>query len=66
LQYWLEKILDESTQSKARLQFRIAHQPNKPTFKEASPNEYGYDCTDSEVKSKFINLAIGFFLDKDW
>jgi hypothetical protein len=32
-QYWLEKCLDEPTQSKAILQFRRAHQPDKPTFK---------------------------------
>jgi hypothetical protein len=33
LQTWLEKLLDEPTQFKARLQFRRAHQPGKPTFK---------------------------------
>jgi hypothetical protein len=35
-------------------------------FKQASPEEYGFNCTDSEVKRKFANLAIGFFLGKDW
>jgi hypothetical protein len=33
LQPLLEKRLDESTQFNARLQFRRAHQPDKPTFK---------------------------------
>jgi hypothetical protein len=33
LQTWLEKLLDEPAQFKARLQFRRAHQPGKPTFK---------------------------------
>jgi hypothetical protein len=33
LQYLLEKRLDELAQFKARLQFRRAHQPGKPTFK---------------------------------
>jgi hypothetical protein len=60
LQTWLEKRLDESAQFKARLQVRRAHQPDKQTFKEASPNEYSCNCTDSEVKRKFTNLAIGF------
>jgi hypothetical protein len=32
------------------LQFRKAHQPGKPTFKQASPKEYDFNCTDSEVK----------------
>jgi hypothetical protein len=32
LQFWLEKHLGESTQFKAKLQFRRAHQPDKPTF----------------------------------
>jgi hypothetical protein len=60
LQTWLEKRLDESAQFKAILQFGRAHQPAKRTFKKASPNEYGCNCTDSEVKKKFTNLAIGF------
>jgi hypothetical protein len=63
---WLEKHLDEPAQFKARLQFRRAHQPDKQTFKQASPNEYGFNCMDSEVKGKFTNQAIGFFLGKDW
>jgi hypothetical protein len=33
LQFWLEQRLGESAQFKARLQFRRAHQPGKPTFK---------------------------------
>jgi hypothetical protein len=33
LQPLLEKRLDEPTQFNARLQFRRAHQPDKPTFK---------------------------------
>jgi hypothetical protein len=52
LQTWVEKRLDELAQFKVRLQFRRAHQPDKPTFKYASPNEYGFNCTDSEVKKK--------------
>jgi hypothetical protein len=60
LQTWLEERLDEPTQFKARLQVRRAHQPDKQTFKQASPNEYGCNCTDSKVKKKFTNLAIGF------
>jgi hypothetical protein len=51
--------LDEPAQLNARLQFRRAHQPDKPTFKQASPKEYDYDYTDLEVKRKFTNLAIG-------
>jgi hypothetical protein len=66
LQTWLEKLLHEPAQFKARLQFRRAHQPDKQTFKQASPNEYGFDCTDSEVKGKFTNQEISFFLSKDW
>jgi hypothetical protein len=66
LQTWLEKHLHEPAQFKARLQFRRAHQPDKRTFKQASPNEYGFDCTDSEVKEKFTNQAFGFFLGKNW
>jgi hypothetical protein len=60
LQFWLEKRLDEMTQFNARLQFRRAHQPGKPTIKQASPKEYDIDCTDSEVKRKFTNLATNF------
>jgi hypothetical protein len=60
LQTWLEERLDKPAQFKARLQVRRAHQPDKQTFKQASPNEYGCNCTDSEVKKKFTNLAIGF------
>jgi hypothetical protein len=66
LQTWLEKHLDEPAQFKARLQFRRAHQPDKWTFKQASPNEYGFNYMDSEVKRKFTNQAISFFLGKDW
>jgi hypothetical protein len=33
LQFWLDKCLDEQAQFKARLQFKRAHQPSKPTFK---------------------------------
>jgi hypothetical protein len=66
LQYWLEKWLDEPAQFKARLPFRRAHQLGKLTFKQASAMEYGFNCTDSEVKRNFTNLAIGFFLGKDW
>jgi hypothetical protein len=33
LQYWLDKRLDKPAQFRARLQFRRAHQPDKPTFK---------------------------------
>jgi hypothetical protein len=54
------KRLDEPAQFKARLQFRRAHQLDKQTFKQASPNECGFNCTDSEVKRKLTNLAIGF------
>jgi hypothetical protein len=50
LQTWLEKCLDEPAQFKARLQIRRAHQPGKPTFKQASPKEYSFNCIDSEVK----------------
>jgi hypothetical protein len=32
LQYWPEKHLDELAQFKARLEFRRAHQPDKPTL----------------------------------
>jgi hypothetical protein len=64
LQTWLEKCLDEPALLKARLQFRRAHQPDKQTFKQASPKEYGFNCTDSKVKGKFTNQAIGFFLGK--
>jgi hypothetical protein len=60
LQALLEKYLDELAQFKARLQFRKARQPDKRTFKQASPNECGFKCADSEVKKKFTNLAIGF------
>jgi hypothetical protein len=60
LQTWLEERLDELAQFKGRLQVRRDHQPNKQTFKQASPNEYGCNCTDSEVKKKFTNPAIGF------
>jgi hypothetical protein len=60
LQTWLEERLDEPAQFKARLQVRRAHQPDKQTFKQASPNEYDCNCTDSEVMKKFTNLAIGF------
>jgi hypothetical protein len=60
LQFWLEKCLDEPAQFKARLQFRRAHQLAKPAFKWDSPNEYDVNCTDSEVKRKFTNLAIDF------
>jgi hypothetical protein len=42
------------------LQFRRAHQPSKPAFKQALPKEYGCNCTDSEIKRKLTNLAIGF------
>jgi hypothetical protein len=59
LQTWLEERLDELAQFKARLQVRRAHQPYKWTFKQASPNECGFKCADSEVKKKFTNLAIG-------
>jgi hypothetical protein len=52
--------LGEPTQFKARLQLIRAHQPGKLTFKYASPKEYDYDGTDSEVKRKFTNLAIDF------
>jgi DNA replication protein DnaD len=58
LQTWLEKCLDELAQFKARLQFRRAHQPDKQTFKQASPNEYDFNYTDSEVKRKFTNQVI--------
>jgi hypothetical protein len=58
--------VDNPTQFKVRLQFRRTHQPGKLTFKQASPKEYDFNCTDSEVKWKFTNLAIGFFLDKEW
>jgi hypothetical protein len=60
LQTWLEERLDEPAQFKARLQVRRAHQLDKQTFKQASPIEYGCNCTDSEVKKKFTNLVIGF------
>jgi hypothetical protein len=60
LQTWLEERLDEPAQFKARLQVRRAHQPDKQTFKQASPKEYDCNCMDSEVKKKFTNLAIGF------
>jgi hypothetical protein len=60
LQTWLETCPEESAQLKARLQFRRAHQLGKPTFKQASPKEYDFNCGDSEVKRKFTNLAIGF------
>jgi hypothetical protein len=60
LQTWLEEHLDEPAQFKARLQVRRAHQPDKQNFKQASPNEYGCNCMDSEVKKKFTNLAIDF------
>jgi hypothetical protein len=33
LQSWLEKCLDKPAEFKAKLQFRRAHQPGKPTFK---------------------------------
>jgi hypothetical protein len=33
LQYWLEKRLDELAQFKIKLQFKRAHQTDKPTFK---------------------------------
>jgi hypothetical protein len=65
LQTWLVKRVDEPAQFKARLQFRRAHQPDKQTFKQASPNEYDFNCMDSEVKGKFTNQAISFFLDND-
>jgi hypothetical protein len=60
LQYWLEKRLDESAQFKARLQFKRAHQPAKSTLKYASPKEYDFDCTNSEVKRKFTKLVNDF------
>jgi hypothetical protein len=59
LQTWLEERLDKPAQFKARLQIRRAHQPDKQTFKQASPNECDFKCADSEVKKKFANLAIG-------
>jgi hypothetical protein len=37
LQFWLEKCLGEPTQFKARLQFRRAYQPGKPTFNKLHP-----------------------------
>jgi hypothetical protein len=52
--------MDEPAHFKARLQFRRARQPDKWTFKQASPNECGFNYVDSEVKKKFTNLAIGF------
>jgi hypothetical protein len=52
--------MDEPAQFKARLQFRRAHQLDKLTLKQAPPKEYDFDCTDSEVKRMFTNLAIGF------
>jgi hypothetical protein len=58
LQYWLEKRLDELAQFKTRLQFRRAHQLDKPTFKQSSPKEYNFNCMNLEVKRKFTNLAI--------
>jgi hypothetical protein len=60
LQNWLEKRQDELAQFKARLQFRRAHQADKPTFNYASPKEYVFNCMNSKVKRKFTNLAIGF------
>jgi hypothetical protein len=65
LQTWLERRLDKPTQFKARLQFRRAHQPVKPTFKQASPKEYDYNYADSKVKRKFTNLAVRFLLGKE-
>jgi hypothetical protein len=50
--------MDELAQFKERLQFGRAHQPGELTFKQSSPKEYGFNCTDSEVKRKFTNLAI--------
>jgi hypothetical protein len=60
LQTWLEKRLDEPALFKARLQFRRAYQPDKQTFKQASPNECSFNCVNLEVKKRFTNLAIGF------
>jgi hypothetical protein len=37
LQFWLEKLLGKLAQFKARLQFRRAHQPSKPTFNNLHP-----------------------------
>jgi hypothetical protein len=37
LQFWLEKRLGEPAQFSARLQFRKAHQPAKPTFNKLHP-----------------------------